>query len=173
VKIKQLIIIIIVVILGFFLYKNFESKKNNDVEREELTTSNLFEKNRACVSDKEKIETEIGKINKESWNEKLVEVFYSQERDTCLYVSEVETSKLNWRILKRLVDFRLAAGSEPIVSCEYPVFVRMSSLELEFKTKGVEMSSDMKVLLENDRSKPYESWCGEFDKEVLRLKTGV
>jgi len=55
------------------------------------------------------------------WHEKLIEIFYSPQHDSCVYVSEVRDLSIGYgvTIIKRLVDYRMEVGSDPLFSCEY------------------------------------------------------
>jgi hypothetical protein len=149
----------VAILATFYFSKNFFESRSFEVEKDE----NLFSKNKECADMKQKIESEIVNNNTAEWQEQLIEIFYAPKLDSCIYVSEVRQIGY-WRILKRLVDYRSAAGSEPIDSCEYPHTILMAIIETTAKDKTLLQAID------RDRNKLDESWCNLFDAEVKRLK---
>ncbi|MDP2695860.1 MAG: hypothetical protein Q8O87_01245 [bacterium] len=127
-------------------------------------------KNQKCANGVSRIQREMRKTATPTWNEQLQEIFYSPDYGTCLYVSDVDNRTnygISWRILKRLVDYRSGIPGSPLESCQYPV----ESLMVIAETRAIEMNNeDVLNLIAEDRSKPYEMWCGSFEAELYRLK---
>ena len=116
--IPHIISIVLLVILVLVLKITLSDTGNTEiVKTNDDTTSVSFEKNSFCFKQKQSILEEIKEIQGEHWNEILIEVFYSPQFDSCLYVSEV-INKIGTS-MKRLVDYRNVAGTNPISSCVY------------------------------------------------------
>lgn len=160
-----IVILIILSIFAYYIktqkvdYQNATASKSVQVSKDDI-----FEKNKVCFSEKQKIEAEISKNNNIDWQEQLTEVFYTPKLNSCLYISEVQTG---WYSLKRLVDYRSFAGGEPIESCTYPVPVLMATVEMEAEKNN---NKEILDLLKKDRARSYESVCGQFDTRVAKLK---
>jgi len=89
------------------------------------------------------------------------------ENDVHRLVAEVEKLRAEQEPLRSNI---------PILKDEFSTRI----VEEEERLRGIEASradaktrNDQVILqvIENDRNKPYELWCGSFDAEVNRLKT--
>lgn len=173
-NIKLIGVIILVLVIGvssYYISINAvdDTKISNQTDTLETnleTKTSYFEKNRKCVQSKNDIEKKLSELNavSEWWDERLLEVFYSKEHDSCMYIGELNST--GWDVIKRLMDYRMSAGSEPIDSCEYisSEIVYQHELQLE-KDAGRDTT-----FLEAIHKRIERDNCEAFDQRINELK---
>lgn len=135
-----------------------------------------FEKNRVCVQSKNDIEKELEELNvtDESQEERLLEVFYSKEYDSCMYIVELTQNVFGysdgWKSTKRLMDYRVSLNSTPINTCEYISSERMYQSELlSIKNREKALPQDTSFL-ESEYKRIKQDNCKIFEQRITELK---
>lgn len=158
---KLIGVTILIAVIGIFSY--YISTNSPQQKPQEESVVSYFEKNQECFESKNKILQEIEKINNESWDERLIEIFYSPRHDSCLYVSEVTGA---WSSVKRLMDYKTAAGEEPVDLCEYIPSEAIYKIELDTRREN-NLNTE---IFESAHARIQKDNCIRFDELVKSLK---
>lgn len=139
---------------------------------ENTEKTSYFEKNRVCVQSKDDIEKELQELNvtDESQEERLLEIFYSKEYDSCIYIVELTQNVFErsdgWKSTKRLMDYRMSLNSTPIDKCEYI----SSKLEYSREKRLLEHNGDNTTVLDEEHKRIEQDSCKVFDQRINELK---
>lgn len=133
--------------------------------------ASYFEKNRVCVQSKNDIEKKLAEQNVDDESqEELIEVFYSKEYDSCMYIVELTQNVFErsdgWKSTKRLMDYRMSLKSTPIDTCEYI----SSKLEYSREKLSLENNRDNTTSFEEEHKRIEQDSCKVFDQRISELK---
>jgi len=82
---KNIIIFILAIIVVVLLYQNINTKNNTGTENTNGVTADIFEKKRVCGEMGSEVKKTLAERDDYGINNYLVRIFYSPERDSCLY----------------------------------------------------------------------------------------